>query len=209
MEDLVRSWRADDEWGDNAGKHLGPQKVVLGNKKELQMSKERDVYSSVCRVGAIVDHDGKFVKRRWVLAERGGDVRSRLVAQEFAKGDLGEDLFEGTPPPFAARMFSSRTASCPNKNFVLMVPSSVESLCGSSDATCIASRVGCGELKHLQVKHMCAQDIAKSGRATMGPVPRLLNSAGARSHTPLYRNRTHRALGSSRGGGADTAWQLS
>ena len=36
---------------------------------------------------AMQDREGKFVKTRWVQPVKGDNVRCRLVAQEFAKGD--------------------------------------------------------------------------------------------------------------------------
>ena len=67
------------------------------------------------------DREGKFVKTRWDQTVKGDDVRCRLVAKEFAKGDPREDLFAGTPPLFAAKMVVSRTASSPGRRWTLMV----------------------------------------------------------------------------------------
>ena len=73
------------------------------------------------REDAMQDGTGKFVKTRWVQTAKGDEVRCRFVAQEFAKGDPREDLFAGTPPPFAARLLVSRTASSPESRCTLMV----------------------------------------------------------------------------------------
>ena len=41
---------------------------------------------------------GKIVGVRWVDVDKGSEIRSRLVAQEFAGTDDRDDLFAGTPP---------------------------------------------------------------------------------------------------------------
>ena len=62
---------------------------------------------------------------RWIDVNKGDqtkpNLRSRLVAQEFAAGDPREDLFAGTPPLFAARMLVSQVVSCSAQNLTLMV----------------------------------------------------------------------------------------
>ena len=48
---------------------------------------------------------------RWVDTNKGDakspNYRSRLVAQEFARGEHRDDLFAGTPPLSAARLMIS------------------------------------------------------------------------------------------------------
>lgn len=83
MLDLVRDWVADEELDDM---DLDPEKFVKGKVDELQKLMERGVYSYLSRAAALGDRYGKVVKTGWVLAEKGNHVRSRFVAQEFAKG---------------------------------------------------------------------------------------------------------------------------
>lgn len=74
--------------------------------KELQKMMGRwGVCSYVSRAEALTDRDSKFVKTRWVLTEKGIDVRSRFVVS-VCQGDPREDLMVGTPPLFAARLHS-------------------------------------------------------------------------------------------------------
>ena len=121
LDDLVIPWDLSDQWDELTGKALDLEKVVKGREKELQKFQERRVYVHVPRDEAMQDREGKFVKTRWVQSVKGNEVRCRLVAQEFAKGDPREDLFAGTPPLFAARMLVSRTASSPGRRWTLMV----------------------------------------------------------------------------------------
>ena len=113
LHDPVVPLDLPEQWDERTGKALDMEKVVKGRLKELQKLKERGVYVHVPREDAMQDCTGKFVKTRWVQTAKGDEVRCRFVAQEFAKGDPREDLFTGTPPLFAARLFVSRTASSP------------------------------------------------------------------------------------------------
>ena len=79
------------------------------------------MYIHVPRSQALGDRSGKFVKTRLMQTVKGDDVRCRLVAQEFARGDPREDLFAGTPPLFAARLLVSRTATRRSRQHTLMV----------------------------------------------------------------------------------------
>lgn len=98
-----------------------PLEVVFGKVEELQKTKEHQVYSYVVRGLALGDSVGKFVKTRWVLTEKSEDVSCRSVAQEVAEGDPRDDLVEGTPPLFVARLLMSRTASSVQKEFCITV----------------------------------------------------------------------------------------
>ena len=55
---------------------------------------------------------GKVVGVRWVGSMKGSEVKSRLVAQEFAsqQGDR-DDIFAATPPLMASKDVISDTAS--------------------------------------------------------------------------------------------------
>ena len=54
---------------------------------------------------------GKVIGTRWVDRQKGLEVRSRFVGQEFADGDPRDDLFAGTPPLWLARLLVSMAAS--------------------------------------------------------------------------------------------------
>lgn len=58
--------------------------------KELQKMMGRwGVCSYVSRAEALTDRDSKFVKTRWVLTEKGIDVRSRFVVSVCQGGSAG------------------------------------------------------------------------------------------------------------------------
>lgn len=86
------------------------------------------------------------------------------------------------PPPTTSACRSTRTAArvfgfCEGLGVATLcsvwgMPGSVESLCDSSVARGIASRVGSGKLKHLQISPLWTQDLVTSRRATLGRVPR-------------------------------------
>ena len=69
------------------------------------------VWDRVPRNEAISKGDGKIVGTRWEYVDKGGQVRCRLVAQEFAGSEKREDLYPGTPPLAATRYVFSNTAS--------------------------------------------------------------------------------------------------
>ena len=121
LTDPVVPWDLEQQWDELTGKVLDLEKVVQGRLKELQKFSERRVYRHVSREEMLQDIEGKLVKTRWVQTMKGEEVRCRLVAQEYAKGDPREDLFAGTPPLFAARLLVSRTASSRKKTLTLMV----------------------------------------------------------------------------------------
>lgn len=55
-------------------------------------------------------------------------------------------------------------------------------ICDSSAAKGIASRVGRGKIKHLQVKQLWSQDLVRTGRAIVTKVPRRIDSGDALTH---------------------------
>lgn len=61
------------------------------------------------------DGGGKFAGTLWVDHKKGSDetpeIRSRLVGQEFAKGEIRDDLFAATPPLTASRLILPSLAS--------------------------------------------------------------------------------------------------
>lgn len=64
----------------------------------------------------------------------------------------------------------------------LSIPGIAESLCDSSGARGIASRVGPGKLKHVQANQLWTQDLVRCGRATNSWGPQQLKSADALVH---------------------------
>ena len=102
---------------ENTGKPLDHAKVKKGDEKELEKLKGRGVYEYASRSEA---QSGKLIKTRWVRTEKGQDVRSRFVAQEFAAGDPRDDLFASTPPLFAARQVVSLAAVSRKRMWSLM-----------------------------------------------------------------------------------------
>eukprot|EP00974_Lingulodinium_polyedra_P021285 2056573-Lingulodinium_polyedra.AAC.1 len=68
--------------------------------------REHKVYHHVLRAEAENNLSGKFIGLRWVDHNKGTQkepiVRSRLVRQEFARGDKRDDLFVPTTPLAAA-----------------------------------------------------------------------------------------------------------
>ena len=105
-----------EQWGcymdDTSGKELDPKKVREARQKEMQTFKEMGVYEHVPRWQAKLDTEGKIVGVRWVDVDKGYEVRSRLVAQEFAGKNDRDDLFAGTPPLSATKLILSDVASC-------------------------------------------------------------------------------------------------
>ena len=100
---------------DVTGERIDPVLIKKGRKEEMEGFKEFHVYDHVLRSEAEKDTEGKFIGTRWVDHNKGTrenpEVRRRLVGQEFAKGEVRDDLFAATPPLVATRMLLSRVAS--------------------------------------------------------------------------------------------------
>ena len=96
---------------DISGEILEKNKVENARKKEMETFRQMSVYEYVTRTEASKSHSGKFVGVRWVDTLKNGDVKSRLVAQEFAGQEVRDDLFAGTPPLAATKMLLSDVAS--------------------------------------------------------------------------------------------------
>ena len=84
-------------------------------REELQSFKDIGVYEYVRREVAAGDSRGRIVGVRWVRINKGTRlkqlIRCRLVAQEFARMDVRDDLFAGTPPLAALRLLLSEACS--------------------------------------------------------------------------------------------------
>jgi len=100
---------------DVTGKYIDAELIKAAREEEMRGFRDFEVYDYVLREVAERDREGKFVGTRWVDHNKGSEedpeVRSRLVGQEFAKGELREDLFAATPPLTASRMLLSAVAS--------------------------------------------------------------------------------------------------
>ena len=97
---------------DSTGQTLDPIAVKAARDEELKTFEQMKVYEYVKMEKAMCEPDAKRIGVRWVDINKGPKVRSRLVAQEFARGDPNrEDLFAGTPPLGATKMLLSDLAS--------------------------------------------------------------------------------------------------
>ena len=107
----------DVDWkfiDDTTGYELNSKAVGKARAEEMKGFKEKKVYTYVKKEVAKADKEGKIVGVRWVDILKGNDVRSRLVAQEFASSDERDDIFAATPPLAATKVllsdFCSRSA---------------------------------------------------------------------------------------------------
>ena len=92
---------------NTSGKKLDKKKVEEARAEEMKTFEEMGVYEYARRCDIV----GKIVGVRWVDVDKGSEIRSRLVAQEFAGKDDRDDLFAGTPPLTATRLIISDVAS--------------------------------------------------------------------------------------------------
>ena len=92
----------------NTGESLEPGLVEAGRAKEIDQMIKRSVYDVVPM--SVMSSAAKLVGVTWVDVWKSTEVRSRLCAQEFAAGDIRDDLFAGTPPLAIARMLVSLAA---------------------------------------------------------------------------------------------------
>jgi hypothetical protein len=94
---------------DVSGEHLDAKQVKVARQAELKTFEEMKVYKYVLK--SDMPYKGKLVGTRWLDSIKNGKMKSRLVAQEFAKGSNRDDIFAGTPPLMASRVVLSDTAS--------------------------------------------------------------------------------------------------
>ena len=94
---------------DVSGENLNLAQVKAARKDELKTFEEMEVYEYAKR--SDVSAKGKVVGTRWLDSLKGGKMKARLVAQEFAKGSNRDDIFAATPPLMARRFVVSDTAS--------------------------------------------------------------------------------------------------
>jgi hypothetical protein len=106
---------------DNSGEVLDHKLVAKACQDEMARFRQMEVYKHVPRNEA----HGKIVKVRWVHTNKGTVeapvIKCRLVAMEFASGELRDDLFAGTPPLFAVKLLLSLVASSRRSNECLMI----------------------------------------------------------------------------------------
>jgi hypothetical protein len=93
---------------------LDPLKVEEGEAEEMSRFQKMKVYKYVDRQAAYADHEGIFVKVKWVRNVKGEKVRCRLVAQELAYGQRDDELFSGTPPLMVVKMLIALACLDPN-----------------------------------------------------------------------------------------------
>ena len=106
-EPEFREWHYVD---DNTGEMLDGKKVTAARADEMNTFKKMNVYEYVLRE-TVKRRNGKLIGVRWVDILKGSDVRSRLVAQEFASDCERDDIFAGTPPLAATKFVLSDVAS--------------------------------------------------------------------------------------------------
>ena len=82
---------------DTSGDQISPELIQQAREEELNGFREMEVYEYVSREESLSDPTGTVVGVRWVYHNKGTsvspEVRSRLVAQEFASKDGRDDLF--------------------------------------------------------------------------------------------------------------------
>ena len=80
--------------------------------KEIEVFKQRQVYDLIPR--SQLPPGKRVIGTRWVETDKGIDgevwVRSRLVAQEFARGKTPDEFYAPTPPLLAMRGLLSEAA---------------------------------------------------------------------------------------------------
>ena len=92
---------------DITGDRINPELIQQARQEELNGFRDMEVYEYVGREEALSDSTGTVVGVRCVEHNKGTsvspEVRSRLVAQEFASKERRDDLFAATPPLAATR----------------------------------------------------------------------------------------------------------
>ena len=104
---------AGEYWDDLKGKVLDPKPARKSRMGEMEVFKERDVYELVPTDA--VPKGRRVICVRWDETSKGIEaqpkLRSRLVAQEFARGKTPEDMYAPTPSLMATRWVISEAAS--------------------------------------------------------------------------------------------------
>ena len=100
-------------WDDLKSEILDPELAKKARREEVEVFKMREVYELVPR--SSVPRGRKVIGVRWVETNKGSaeqpKVRSRLVAQEFARGKTPEDMYAPTPSLLATRWMVSEATS--------------------------------------------------------------------------------------------------
>ena len=112
--DVLKEFHNQLEYDDGiTGVHLDPEVVAKGCEDELEPFKLMQVYHHVpwhqvhgeAREGEVGEDQQKHQETQ--------PVKFRLVAMEFAHGEVQDDLLAGTPSLFASRLLLSVLASAP------------------------------------------------------------------------------------------------
>ena len=99
----------------STGLALDPERVQEARAEEVKIFADMGVYEHVSEQEFQADPQAKLICTPWVDCDKGSpgreEYRSRLCAQEFAKGEQRDDLFAGTPPSLATKLLASLCAS--------------------------------------------------------------------------------------------------
>ena len=121
------SWDWNDEDWDEMDLELKVPKHLVDAAKtaELEQLDKFGTWTLVPRSQMLQDPRGKTIDTRWVMVNRGTDVKpkvkARLVAKEFrTKTGRGESLFSGTPGLASIKMLLSDVAT-DNDGRILMI----------------------------------------------------------------------------------------
>ena len=100
-------------WDDLKSQPLDPTLAKRARMEEIEVFKQRGVYDLIPR--SQLPAGKRIIGTRWVETDKGigaeVKVRSRLVAQEFARGKTPDEFYAPTPPLLAMRWLLSEAAS--------------------------------------------------------------------------------------------------
>ena len=101
-------------WDDLEYMAIDPAMARKARMEEIEVFKERQVYDIVPRSSVVAG--SKLIGVRWVETDKSQPgqppkVRSRLVCQEFARGNAPDEMCAPTPPLVATRRLLSEVAS--------------------------------------------------------------------------------------------------
>ena len=106
------------------GETLDEQCVLKARQDELQVFNEMQVFRYATEQDVQATPGAKVIGTTWVDANKGTaeapNFRSRLCAQEFAKGELRDDLFAATPPLLGVKLLASLCASERGKRLMVL-----------------------------------------------------------------------------------------
>ena len=104
---------------DITGDYINPELIQQARQEEMNGFRDMEVYEYVSGEEALSDPTGTVVGVRWADHNKATplrpEVRSRLVAQEFASKDRRDDLFAATPSSAATRLLLAGLACSCNR----------------------------------------------------------------------------------------------